>query len=125
MFGDKFRRPSDSMDLIGKYNGYNLNQSMFQRFVNANQCVLNLKNTHRFCESVLRMNNHLFYNKTLHSVYHRKDEFKGFVLFHRYNDNCMFELVNRIMQFAPPTKHTYTIVSPPNIGTNEMRTELG
>lgn len=97
---------------------------MFERFINANKCVVHLKNSHRFCESVFKLNKHFFYDKSLHSLYHRRDEFRGFVLFHRNNDSCMFDLVNRIMEFAPPTQHTYTIVLPCNIKTSYMYDKL-
>ncbi|XP_055322839.1 uncharacterized protein LOC129578382 isoform X1 [Sitodiplosis mosellana] len=127
MFGDRFRTPTDSMDLAGKYRDYNLTQSMFGRFVNAGKCVLNLRYTYRFSPSVLHLLNQVFYNQTLNNraLYNTKVEYKGFGVFHHYNDSFMLKLIERFMEFAPPKKCNYAIVLPPNIQRAYLDKPLG
>lgn len=124
MFGDQFRSPRDSLDLDQKYPGYNLKQSMFKRFVSANKCVLKLKYTYRFSESIFKFLNEFHYENLLRTVYNR-NKIKGFGLIHSDRDSHMFNLMERFMAFASPKKYSYAIILPPNILPTCMDDTLG
>lgn len=123
MFGDRFRKPKDSLRLNQKYIDYNLNQSMFQRLFDAGHCVLNLKYTGRFSVPVLAFLNHCFYEQSLQSIGQPSNanaQMAGFGVFHRRTDSFMFGLLRLLMQAMPPKDYKYGIILPPNISTRDL-----
>lgn len=127
LFGDSYRKPKDSLSLNDKY-GSNLNQSMFQRIYNAGQCIFNLRHTARFSIPVLNFLNHCFYENALRQhvlPQTNRSAVAGFGLFHRRKDDLTYTLLSCLMEVLPPREHSYAIIMPPFISSQDMNGLLG
>lgn len=134
LFGDRFRKPSDPLDLERKYPRRRLMQSMFQRLYASRQSVLELNYTSRFAEPVLRFLNQRFYNNTLRP---RRDltvdKKKSFAVFHGKSVDFQHSVLSTIFSKAIPSHifkptendYSYAVILPPNISEAEKNARLG
>lgn len=111
LFGDSHREPKNSLDLALKYDKYNLNQSMFKRLFDANNCVLHLKYTYRFPPTILQMLNYLFYGGSLELKFSCPNSIflKDIALFHHENSDSMLKLITQMTNFKP--KYQFVILA--------------
>lgn len=115
LFGDKFERPIDDMELSKKYGAdMNFKQSMFGRLVAAGRNVLNLGNQYRFSDPVAHFLSECFYGKKMPKCrISNHNSIQRFALFHRASDDFVFHFIEQLMNTVP-NYYTAGVVLPPN-----------